>query len=172
MPVHGGTLLNERVYLACVSVNSVGLFAGSPLHTEEIVTRYADFRRDQRTHEGDTSYGRRSGTPLTLLDGLPGAHRIGRGDHAFRQAQAALPPHARTHLGPGHWVPRWQQDIIINGGIGYMANTSLDPSAHNVRVKRVSVGGFLDTQVFVATRPIAEHEEIICPYNNTDLCCN
>ena len=171
LPVHGGTLLNGRVYLTIASIESVGLFAGALFGTGEPVTRYCDFYRDERTHSGDTSHGRRSGTPGVILEGMLGATRIGRGDLAFRRAQSVLPPQDRVHLGPGAWVPQWQHDIIVNGGIGYMANTSLDRSKHNVRIQRVTVAAFLDTQVLVAIRPIAPHEEIISPYNNTDMRC-
>ena len=172
MPVHGGTLANQLVYLACVAGDDVGLHAGSqPFNTGDVVTRYGDLRRSQRTHSSDPSHSRRSGTPQTVLDGLPGANRINRGDLAFRRVQAALPPHERVHLGPHVWVPGWQKKIIVHGGIGYMANTSLNPAKHNVRLKRVAVAGFLDNQLLLATRHIAPHEEIISPYNNTDLRC-
>jgi hypothetical protein len=172
MPDHGGTLANGLVYLSTVHVTSVGLHAGSQsFNTGDVVTRYCDVRRSQRTHNSDPSHGRRSGTPQEILEGLPFANRIDRGDSAFRLAQIALPPQDRIHLGPYAWLPGGQQDIIINGGVGYMANTNIDPTKHNVRLHQVPVAGFLDTQLLVATRPIAAHEEIISPYNNTDPLC-
>jgi hypothetical protein len=64
-----------------------------------------------------------------------------------------------------------KKEMIVHGGVGYMANTSLNPAKHNVRLKRVAVAGFLDNQLLLATRHIAPHEEIISPYNNTDLRC-
>jgi hypothetical protein len=172
MPVHGWTLANQLVYLSCVAEDNVGLHAGSqPFNTGDVVSRYGDLRRSQRTHNSETSHSRRSGTPQAVIDGLPGANRIDRGDLAFRRVQAALPPHERVHLGPYVWVPGWQKEMIVHGGVGYMANTSLDPTKHNVRLKRVTVAGFLDNQLLVATRHIAAHEEIISPYNNTYLRC-
>jgi hypothetical protein len=152
-------------------VDSVGLHAGRLSKQGADVVRYGDIRRGQICHSGSPSHTRRSGTPQTLLDGLPLADRIDRGDLAFGQAQAALPPHERAHLWPYCWLPPWQQRLVTHGGVGYMANISLDSAVHNVRLKRVSIIGFLDSQVLVATRDILPHEEIISPYNNTDSEC-
>ena len=162
---------NEGVYLAHVHADSVGLHAGRLFRQGEDVVRYGDLRRDQACHSGSPSHTRRSGTPQTLLDGLPLADRIDRGDLVFRQLQAALPPQQRAHLRPYTWLPAWQQKLVTHGAVGFMANTTLDTAIHNVRTKRVSVIGFLDSQVLVATRDILPHEEITSPYNNTDSEC-
>jgi hypothetical protein len=163
----GGTLNNGQVYAAVNNDSEPGLHAGIQFEFGMVVTAYCHVVRDVCDVKV-TNYARRTGVPGLLMDGLGPAQRMFRGSDSFRQKQQKLDIKDRQHLFPAVWVPRKESDTIKAGGLGWMANTSLNKSQHNVKLVPHIVSKLLTVQLLVATRRILVNQEVLSPYNNTD----
>ena len=165
----GGTINNDKVYCAINdrTVPMSALYTGIDLEFGECVTAYCPVTSDVFDIKIKT-HTRRSGVPGRLHDGLALSQRLFRGDASFRQEQSLLDIKDRTHLLPAVWVPRKEVDVINGGGLGWLANTTLDKSQHNVKLVPYIVSKLVTVQLLVATRRILVNEEIISPYNNHD----
>jgi hypothetical protein len=61
--------------------------------------------------------------------------------------------------------------MLTSAGVGYLVNSSRVKADFNAGVESVTprkTGVGLGWLFLVATKPIAKHDEIVCPYHNSD----
>jgi hypothetical protein len=152
-----------------------GLYATAAHSVGQLVTPYGGLLRDvsdfDPNDKGAMSYGRRLPNSSFVLDGLPLACMFSRPVPRTEQGlQVALQEGMQPLLPSGDPFSPQQLELFGRSAFGFMANTAA-PSQWNVKVayQSVRVGDMSQqTPVLVASRAIAEGEEIFCPYNSNE----
>lgn len=173
-----GTLANRRVFVGrsrllsgqSPSRNSpkmvLGLFAGVAFKRGSIITEYGGILRSSK-HVLVRSHARRVPGTDEVRDGLALALLL-RSREAELEKVDGKNIDAQHVISPLLLAPLAK--VLSHGGLGYMSNTAprklLNARVRNVNTLRGGLGGV--AMFFVATRDIAEGEEIFTAYHNTE----